>query len=562
MNIKEAIDSHRKELERVLFGESYLETQSDGNPFVPRINHAAHRHHYALDRLPDDGRFYSAHLEHVRATLADNQAFNLNRPRTYHDIAAERSESIQEVMQKLVASGGCPGNTLEDRPALLIPPNTLDGPPPSHLNRVAELSLIAKRKFNFGQAEKLLSSVLEKQKVLKDATDNVVQIGSKAKKQVPQEEPTGVVTRVRDWLTSFLKGGQKALSASWYENQGSFIKPTDPEIKAAVASIYGGYSDRMRFIIQLYRATDVPGMDWLIGTSDPFVEVALVRGVAGISAGNLDALPLLCARKTSSTVYTSNNPQWNEMIELDSVDIVEVLADCVLHVSLWDYDTVGTNDAIGYCSMALIDSLEIGGVAPFPLCPIQGQKPIGMHAGVFVKFELRVQDNVGCLITQLIALQGMESLAGDESIRIEIKVVKGDPLAATSYDSSSVCNPDMCPRSVVQETGHVNLIKVKPFTQLFKREEHNKKGKVKPEDRLFVHLTVTGDGVLGNRTKHGQVAIPLSGLEELQGYKGKKLHALQGNPNADDALSKCRLYFSVASELVPKAPELVQLAEN
>ena len=546
----QAIDKRRAELESLLFGTQKDLSATWSNP----IDVHSHQLPPARIPLPPDGRFYSAHLKEVQSQIASNPllmgAYN---PPSWQNLANQRS--VDNIIDHLAKVCAPQTPFLVDSDAVRVEAGMWRvGGKRRAVKHIFSINIPDRHKIDDMASSatqgSLQNLVIPQAPQMPQGSESHISQNSPANSKLKTTEPHVPPSDPKSWSAWFSslvkKTAAAALPASWYLEQGGLKPPMDLEIKANIASIYGGDCDKMRFVITLSKATDVPGMDWLLGTSDPYCEVLLVRGVAGISAGQLDALPTLCPRKTSSVIYTTNSPIWNEAIELDAVDVVEVIADCVLHVSLWDWDSVGSNDPIGYTTMPLIDSLEVSGLAPFPLCPIQGQQPLSSHAGIFVKFDMRMQDNVVCLVTHLIALQGMEPLVGDSNIRVEVKVVKGDPLASSSYLTQGVCEPEISSRFSVQESGHVNMLAHKPMTLLFRGDE--KAQKKKPE-RLYVHLTVTGDGAFARRLKHGQVAISLAAIEELKGFKGLKLKPLQGNPDSDGALSKCRLFFAVKAEL-------------
>ena len=117
----------------------------------------------------------------------------------------------------------------------------------------------------------------------------------------------------------------------------------------------------------------------------------------------------------------------------------------------------------------------------------------------------------------------------------------GDPLTPNSYDSSSICDPEISEKFKIQSTGHGNLGHIRPMTLLFKRQQ----AKQKP---LHVHVTITADNSLGLRSSLGQVGISCSVLEQIKGVKGKVLKPLDGNDDKK-GLKKCKLYFSIDAEL-------------
>lgn len=197
----------------------------------------------------------------------------------------------------------------------------------------------------------------------------------------------------------------------WFANEQSLVIPKDPEVRKVLGSIYGGTRTRVVVTVRVIEAVGVPALDWW-GTSDPYVTVCLVRGVGGLSAGRLDLLPTMGGLKSTAPKFGTLDPKWNESVQLEPADLLSVISDSVLHISMWDKDVMVTDDPVGYTTVSLIDALQVGGVSPFPILPIQVTGSlIGPHAGVFVKIQLRMVNKVGCLSITPVAL-GVHSRVG------------------------------------------------------------------------------------------------------------------------------------------------------
>ena len=326
----------------------------------------------------------------------------------------------------------------------------------------------------------------------------------------------------------------------WFSNEASLVIPTSEEVKAVIGSIYGGNKTQVRISVRVLEAADVPVSDWW-GTSDPYVCVALVRGVGGLSAGRLELLPTIGPLKYSSTKFASLNPRWNETLQLDKADLLSVISDAVLHISLWDKDIVKSDDPLGFGVVSLIDALQASGISPYPILPIQITGTlIGPHAGVFVKISLRMVKKVGVVSIVPIALQGFTKGWTGYAIRLEAKVTANDPIASSTYVSEGLCLPESTPAAKVNETGHAVWSKdAPPVTLLFATPK-----KSKP----FLHITLRSDGN-GPGSDAGQIAIRMGMLEKLNGISGMKLQPLDGSPEAKE-LDKCSLYCGIECELV------------
>jgi hypothetical protein len=495
------IEEHKKALEKALG----LQTENVEIPFEPS--------------LPPDGRFYQKYLEGERRKLSKNPILQAAKPPTYSEMSNQLSvDQYVNNFNKIVYP----------KPYVPLPPEI----PRRKVFDLTEL--------NFGEAEKMWQSVVDRHRDIFGTSRNNSQT-EVTEEEIPAEAEadTGAIAAVTSMFGSLMKSAETAMNAAWFASQQKMTMPTDPAIKKHVANIYGGERSKVRFTVKAVKATDVPAMDWLSSTSDPYLEIVLVRGVQGLSAGQLDSLPGLAPRKKSSIVFNTLNPVWNEPIELDSVEIIPVLADALLHISIWDHDAIMRNDAIGYCTMPLIDTLESSGICPFPLCPIQGSEPVSLHVGAFVKFELKSEGEVGLLKTSLVALQGFEKYKGSSDFRISVKLVEDDPLASSEYVVNSVSDEEVTNPFPILETGHANLTELPPLTQLFKFK------RTKP---LFIHLTVLGVGALQTRTRYAQLAMPVSMLEQIRGYRGHKLKLLKGNDDKQ-GIKKCKVYFAVSAEL-------------
>ena len=326
----------------------------------------------------------------------------------------------------------------------------------------------------------------------------------------------------------------------WFSNEASLVIPTSEEVKAVIGSIYGGTRTQVRVSVRVLEAADVPVSDWW-GTSDPYVCVALVRGVGGLSAGRLSLLPTMGALKYTSTKFATLNPRWNESVLLDKADLLSVISDSVLHISLWDKDIVKSDDPIGFAVVSLIDALQASGISPYPILPLQiSGSLIGPHAGVFVKISLRMVKKVGVVSIHPIALQGFTKGWLGYAIRLEAKITENDPIAPATYVTNGLCLPEATPPAKVNETGHAVWSKeTQPITLLFATPK-----KSKP----YLHITLKSDGN-GPGSDAGQIAIRIGMLEKLSGVSGMKLQPLEGSPEAKE-LDKCSLYCGIECELV------------
>ena len=494
------IEEHKRALEQALG----LKSENIEVPFDPA--------------LPPDGRFYEKHLEDERRKLSKNPVFlsGTSRPPSYLEMS--KAVSVDQYINNF-------NKIVNPKPYVPLPPEIKKRVKP-------DLSVL-----NFGEADKLWKSVLDRQRDIRG--------GGEVKSLTQQPEAAvvpasgGLVDSISSMFGSWANSAKSVMNPAWFASQQKMTMPTDPVIKKVIANIYGGESSKVKFTVKAVKATDVPAMDWLTGASDAYMEIVLVRGVQGLSAGQLDSLPALAPRQKSSIVYNTKNPVWNEPIELDSVDIIPVLADALLHISVWDHDTLMSDDPIGYCTMPLIDTLESSGICPFPLCPIQGSEPVSLHVGVFVKFELKSEGEVGLLKTTLFALQGFEKYKGEGNFRISVKLVEDDPLAPNDYVTNSVSDEEVTKTFSILDTGHANLTELPPLTQLFK---------FKRDKPLFIHLTVLSAGALQAKVRHAQLAMPVAMLEQIRGFRGHKLKLLRGNEDKD-GIKKCKVFFAVSADL-------------
>lgn len=325
----------------------------------------------------------------------------------------------------------------------------------------------------------------------------------------------------------------------WFANEQSLVIPKDPEVRKVLGSIYGGTRTRVVVTVRVIEAVGVPALDWW-GTSDPYVTVCLVRGVGGLSAGRLDLLPTMGGLKSTAPKFGTLDPKWNESVQLEPADLLSVISDSVLHISMWDKDVMVTDDPVGYTTVSLIDALQVGGVSPFPILPIQVTGSlIGPHAGVFVKIQLRMVNKVGCLSITPVALQGFTRGWEGYSIRLEVKITKSDPIASQFYVSEGLSQPESTPSAKVNDTGHaVWPSNTNPVTVLFSAPKHSKP---------YLHITLKSDGAVA--VDPGQIAIRIGMLERLQGIVGMKLSALEGSPDSE-LLNKCSLYCGVECDLL------------
>jgi hypothetical protein len=359
------------------------------------------------------------------------------------------------------------------------------------------------------------------------------------KPKLPEEEPLptfSVWSRVQSaW--SNLKNVGSIDVPSWFSAEQGLVVPTDPEIRATLGSVYGGTKSAVIVSIRAIEAIDVPVLDWT-GASDPYISACIVRGVGGLSAGRLELLPTIGSVKSTTPKFATLNPKWNETIQLDKADLLSVISDSVLHVSMWDKDIIKADDPVGFTTFSLIDSLQLSGVSPFPLLPIQMiGSLIGPHAGIFAKVQLRMVQSVGVVSVTPIALQGFTRGWKNYSIRVEIKVTESDPIASSTFMTTGLTKPETSPPVTVNETGHALWPKTtQPLTVLFSAPK-----KSKP----YLHVTLKSDSVTGDA---GQVAIRIGLLERVGGISALKLMPLDGSP-ADDKLRKCSLYCGVECEL-------------
>ena len=324
---------------------------------------------------------------------------------------------------------------------------------------------------------------------------------------------------------------------SWFSAEQGLVPPTDAAIRSALGSIYGGTRSTVIVTVRVIEAIDVPALDWT-GSSDPYVSACIVRGVGGLSAGRLELLPTIGAIKSCTPKFSTLNPKWNESILLDPADLLSVISDSVLHISMWDKDILKADDPVGYTSMSLVDALQVSGVSPFPLLPVQiTGSLIGPHAGIFVKIQLRMIKKVGCVSVTPIALQGFTRGWKGYSVRLDVKVTEADPIASQTYVSSGLSQSESTSPAEINDTGHALWPKsVPPVTVLFTASK-----KTKP----YLHITLKTDSVSGDA---GQVAVRIGLLEKLGGITAIKLSPLDGSPS-EDKLNKCALYCGVECEL-------------
>ena len=351
-------------------------------------------------------------------------------------------------------------------------------------------------------------------------------------------ESTSVWDRVQSAWTNLKSVGTIGVP-SWFSNEQGLVVPKDPEIQSALGSIYGGRRTSVIVTVRVIEAIDVPALDWT-GTSDPYVSACIVRGVGGLSAGRLELLPTIGSIKSTAPKFASLNPKWNESIQLDSADLLSVISDSVLHLSMWDKDILKSDDPVGFTTMSLVDALQVSGVSPFPILPIQiSGSLIGPHAGIFVRIQLRMVQKVGVVSVTPIALQGFTRGWNGYSIRLDVKVTESDPIASSSYMDSGLCRPESTVAATVNETGHALWPKsVSPVTILFTTPK-----KAKP----YLHLTLKTESMTGDA---GQVAVRMGLLEKLGGISPLKLSPLDGSPPSDK-LNKCAMYCGVECELAP-----------
>lgn len=354
----------------------------------------------------------------------------------------------------------------------------------------------------------------------------------------PREPPQSVWSRFQGAWKNLKTVGEIGVP-SWFSSEQGLVVPTDPAIKGVIGSIYGGTNSSVSITVRVIEAIDVPAMDW-IGTSDPYISACIVRGVGGLSAGRLALLPTIGAIRSCTPKFNTLNPKWNETIQLDPADLLSVISDSVLHLSMWDKDILKTDDPIGFASLSLVDVLQVGGISPFPILPIQVTGSlIGPHAGIFVKIQLRMVQKVGVVSVTPIALQGFTRGWNGYSVRLDVKVTDSDPIASAFYMATGLSKPESTANATINETGHAVWPKnVTPVTILFASGK-----KTKP----YLHITLKTDAMSGDA---GQVAVRIGLLEKLSGIAPMKLLALDGSPPAEK-LNKCAMYCGVESELSP-----------
>ena len=207
---------------------------------------------------------------------------------------------------------------------------------------------------------------------------------------------------------------------------------------------------------------------------------------------------------------------------------------------MWDKDVMVTDDPVGYTTVSLIDALQVSGISPFPILPIQVTGSlIGPHAGIFVKIQLRMVNKVGCISVTPVALQGFTRGWTDYNIRMEIKITRSDPIASQFYVSDGLSQPESTTSAKVNDTGHAAWpSNTNPVTILFSAPKNSKP---------YLHITLKSDGAVA--VDPGQIAIRIGMLERLHGVVGMKLSPLEGSP-ASELLNKCSLYCGVECDLM------------
>ena len=469
-------------------------------------------------------------LEHGRTTEQDLLSF-----KSYDDKANE--EIRQQIRDQLTVIAGVAPSISEPPvvPSSLIPEIPFEIPQIG----VPQIEIPAAISFLF-QNPSSADPVPAEPIVVETHTDreNKEPVPGSVTAPPADEEPSkSVWGRVTDaW--SNLTNVQSYGLPSWFANEQALVVPTDPAVRAVLGSIYGGVKARVVVSVRMIEAVDVPVLDFW-GTSDPYVSVCIVRGVGGLSAGRLDLLPTIGAIKSCTPKYSTLNPKWNETVQLDPADLLSVISDSVLHLSMWDKDIVKADDPVGFTTVSLIDALQVSGISPHPILPIQVTGSlIGPHAGVFCKIQLRMVQKVGCLSVTPVALQGFTRGWKNYSIRLDVKITDSDPIASQTYVSSGLCQSEQTPAAVVNDTGHAVWPKdTTPITVLFAAPK-----KAKP----YLHITLKSDAMSGDA---GQIAVRIGMLERLQGIASMKLSPLDGSP-AEDALKKCSLYCGVDCELI------------
>jgi C2 domain len=506
-SIKEILDDHKRELESLLFGLKYkLKSRQATIQELPS-------HMQPAMSMTS----YENHLENIRAKLANNPVLPHPAMPSYVELASKIS--VSDLLQRVQN----------------IPLQKIPREPESARESVSKPAP------QFVDVTRLLNSVVNAQKSfgpssrdLRNATDGLPNNTSESPSTAPPP-PQSLFKSVTEYISYLIKRTSESLPASWYASQSTLLLPEDPRIKQIIPSVFGGDLNRLKFKIKLISASDVPPMDWLTSSSDVYAEVSLIRGVQGLNTGKLDALPTLVEKKASSIQYINLNPIWNEFIDLNEVEIIPVLADALLHLSLWDYDTLASNDPIGYCTAPLIDALEISGICPFPLCPIQNLSPVSLYCGIFCSIDLKKESDVGLLTVKFLALQGFDKLEST-GIRLSVKITDKDPLLSDSYDGRAISSDEITDLAVINNTGHCFLKDLNPITHLFKPR--------KEQGELFLHVTVIGES-----TRYGQLSIPIKLIEEIKGFKGKKLKLLKGNEDKE-SLKKCKVFYAINCELV------------
>ena len=355
--------------------------------------------------------------------------------------------------------------------------------------------------------------------------------------ELAQPPTESIWSRVQSaWST--LRNSTSIEVPSWFSTEQGLVVPTDPEIRSVLGSIYGGTLSSVIVTVRAIEALEVPALDWT-GFSDPYISACIVRGVGGLSAGRLELLPTIGSIKSTTPKFATLNPKWNESIQLDKADLLSVISDSVLHVSMWDKDILKTDDPVGFTSYSLVDALQMSGISPFPILPIQiTGSLIGPHAGIFAKVQLRMVQKVGVVSVTPVALQGFTRGWKNYSISLEIKVTESDPVASSLYMTAGLTKPETSPPVTVNDTGHALWPKsIHPLTILFSAPK-----KSKP----FLHMTLKASSVSGDA---GQVAVRIGLLERMGGICPIKLMPLEGSP-PEDKLKKCSLYCGVECELV------------
>jgi len=104
-------------------------------------------------------------------------------------------------------------------------------------------------------------------------------------------------------------------------------------------------------VVFLEKASDLPKAD-LFGTIDPYITVAIVEGdpcapnYDGPTKGRGCTSPLGSGK--SSPIRQNQNPRWNETIHVDlPPEMVDSYENLYIHVKLWDWDFMKSDDMIG-----------------------------------------------------------------------------------------------------------------------------------------------------------------------------------------------------------------------